>query len=327
MTEAVQYKCTSYLQFNRKQWASLHNFVPLKLTETEITNLQDINESISIKEVMEIYLPLSYLLNFYIRLNLNHQAVLKRFSNTGSSQQCIPYIIGITGGVAVGKSTIARVLQELLRCYSKNRTVELVTTDSFLHPNRVLKERNLMKKKGFPQSYDTHSLVSFILKIKSGVPQVTAPIYSHLSYDIIPDSKKVISQPDILILEGLNVLQNNREYHQYDPCHIFVSDFIDFSIYIDASEDLLQHWYINRFLKFRQKAFYDYNSYFYHYTKLSEQEAVNIASEIWVEINGLNLQKNILPTRERANLILGKSTNHMVDRVQLKNNTKIIAKK
>lgn len=304
-----------YLQFSRKQWAALRNSVPLTLTEAEIVKLKGINEDLSLDEVAEIYLPLSRLLNFYISSNLRRQAVLEQF--LGNDGQRIPYIIGIAGSVAVGKSTTARVLQALLSRWPEHRTVELVTTDGFLHPNEVLKQRDLIKKKGFPESYNIRSLVNFVSKVKSGTPRVTAPVYSHLIYDVVPDEKKVISQPDILILEGLNVLQSGSDYN-HDPHHVFVSDFVDFSIYVDAPESLLQSWYINRFLKFRQGAFSDPDSYFHHYSQLSEQEAVSIAIQLWTEINGRNLQQNILPTRERASLILGKSANHTVERVFLR---------
>ena len=306
---------TPYLQFTRAQWAALRNSVPMTLTEEDITQLKGINEDLSLEEVAEIYLPLSRLLNFYISSNVRRQAVLEQF--LGTNGQKIPYIISVAGSVAVGKSTTARVLQALLSRWPEHRKVELITTDGFLHPNAVLKERGLMKKKGFPQSYDMHRLVKFVSDLKSGAKQVTAPVYSHLSYDVIPDGDKVVQQPDILILEGLNVLQSGMDY-PHDPHRVFVSDFVDFSIYVDAPEDLLQSWYINRFLKFRQGAFSDPDSYFHNYAKLSEQEAVQIAASLWKEINWLNLQKNILPTRERASLIMTKSANHEVERVRLR---------
>ncbi|SLM61398.1 MULTISPECIES: type I pantothenate kinase [Dickeya] len=306
---------TPYLQFNRQQWANLRDSVPLTLTEDEIIKLKGINEDLSLDEVAEIYLPLSRLLNFYISSNLRRQAVLEQF--LGTNEQKIPYIIGIAGSVAVGKSTTARVLQALLSRWPEHRKVELITTDGFLHPNKVLQERNLMKKKGFPQSYDMHSLVKFVSDIKSGVSRVSAPTYSHLTYDIVPESNKVIEQPDILILEGLNVLQSGMDY-SHDPHRVFVSDFVDFSIYVDAPEELLKSWYINRFLKFRQGAFTNPNSYFHNYARLAEAEAINIASQLWQEINGLNLQQNILPTRERASLIMTKSANHAVEYVRLR---------
>lgn len=306
---------TPYLQFDRKQWAALRNSVPMTLTEAEIACLEGINEDLSLEEVAEIYLPLSRLLNFYISSNLRQQAVLEQF--LGTSGQRIPYVISIAGSVAVGKSTTARVLQALLSRWPEHRRVELITTDGFLHPNAVLKERNLMKKKGFPQSYDMQRLVKFVSDIKSGVPNVTAPVYSHLFYDVIPDDDKTVTQPDILILEGLNVLQSGMDY-PHDPHHVFVSDFVDFSIYVDAPEDLLQNWYINRFLKFREGAFTDPDSYFHNYAKLSEDEATKVARQLWNEINLMNLKQNILPTRDRASLIMTKVTNHEISSVKLR---------
>ncbi|EAS9546646.1 type I pantothenate kinase [Salmonella enterica] len=306
---------TPYLQFDRSQWAALRDSVPMTLTEDEIAQLKGINEDLSLEEVAEIYLPLSRLLNFYISSNLRRQAVLEQFLCTNG--QRIPYIISIAGSVAVGKSTTARVLQALLSRWPEHRRVELITTDGFLHPNQVLKERGLMKKKGFPESYDMHRLVKFVSDLKSGVPNVTAPVYSHLIYDVIPEGDKTVAQPDILILEGLNVLQSGMDY-PHDPHHVFVSDFVDFSIYVDAPEELLQTWYINRFLKFREGAFTDPDSYFHNYAKLSKEEAVNTATSLWKEINWLNLKQNILPTRERASLIMTKSANHAVEQVRLR---------
>ncbi|HEY3590615.1 MAG TPA: type I pantothenate kinase, partial [Buttiauxella sp.] len=235
MSNKEQMLTTPYMQFNRSQWAALRDSVPMTLTEGEIARLKGINEDLSLEEVAEIYLPLSRLLNFYISSNLRRQAVLEQF--LGTNGQRIPYVISIAGSVAVGKSTTARVLQALLSRWPEHRRVELITTDGFLHPNKVLKERNLMKKKGFPQSYDMHRLVKFVSDIKSGAPNVTAPVYSHLIYDVIPDGDKTVAQPDILILEGLNVLQSGMDY-PHDPHHVFVSDFVDFSIYVDAPEDL-----------------------------------------------------------------------------------------
>ena len=306
---------TPYLHFNRSQWAALRDSVPMTLTEGEIARLKGINEDLSLEEVAEIYLPLSRLLNFYISSNLRRQAVLEQV--LGTDGQRIPYIISIAGSVAVGKSTTARVLQALLSRWPEHRSVELITTDGFLHPNEVLKERGLMKKKGFPLSYDMHRLVKFVSDLKSGVPHVTAPVYSHLIYDRIPGGDKTVVQPDILILEGLNVLQSGMDY-PHDPHHVFVSDFVDFSIYVDAPEDLLQNWYINRFLKFREGAFTDPDSYFHHYAQLSEEEAINVATGLWNEINYVNLKENILPTRERASLILTKSEKHAVDQIRLR---------
>lgn len=315
MTKRDQSLATPYLQFDRTQWAALRDSVPLTLTEEEIVKLKGINEDLSLDEVAQIYLPLSRLLNFYISSNLRRQAVLEQF--LGTDGQRIPYVIGIAGSVAVGKSTTARLLQALLSRWPEHRSVELITTDGFLYPNKVLNERGLMKKKGFPQSYDMHNLVKFVSEVKSGAGHATAPVYSHLIYDVVPDGNKIIKQPDILILEGLNVLQSGMDY-PHDPHHVFVSDFVDFSIYVDAPEDLLQSWYINRFLKFRQGAFSNPDSYFHNYAKLPEAEAVKIATQLWKEINGLNLKQNILPTRERASLIMTKSANHAVESVRLR---------
>ncbi|PIJ41651.1 type I pantothenate kinase [Tatumella sp. OPLPL6] len=306
---------SAYLHFDRQHWAALRESTPLVLDEQDIEQLKGINEDLSLSEVAEIYLPLSRLLNFYISSNLNHQNVVKKF--LGTERKKVPYIISIAGSVAVGKSTTARVLQALLSRWPEHRKVELITTDGFLHPNALLKERGLMKKKGFPQSYDMHRLVNFVADIKAGKEKLTVPVYSHLTYDIIPEEQKVVEAPDIVILEGLNVLQSGMDY-SHDPHRVFVSDFVDFSIYVDAPEELLKQWYINRFLRFREGAFSDPNSYFHHYSQLTIEEAKGIASTLWDEINGLNLRENILPTRERANLILSKSLKHAVSTVSLR---------
>ncbi|OTP91609.1 type I pantothenate kinase [Gilliamella apicola] len=303
-----------YMQFSRKEWASLRNSEPMTLTPEELISLQGINEDLSMDEVSEIYLPLSRLLNFYISNSFSRQALLSKF--LGKSQK-IPYIIGIAGSVAVGKSTTARVLQALLTRWPEHRKVALVTTDGFLYPNKCLEERGIMNKKGFPQSYNLKKLINFVADIKSGQAEVKAPVYSHLVYDIVENEEIVIDSPDILILEGLNVLQGAVNYTQAHN-RVFVSDYVDFSIYVDADLSLLHQWYVNRFLKFRAGAFSDPNSYFNHYSKLPEQEAISIANRLWRDINELNLIENILPTRERASLILTKGEDHKVDYVQLR---------
>lgn len=303
---------TPFLSFSREQWADLRKSVPLKLTEQDLKPLLGFNEALSLNEVSTIYLPLTRLINYYIEENLRRQTVLNRF--LGVQNPKVPYIIGIAGSVAVGKSTSARILQSLLSHWPNERKVDLITTDGFLHPLQKLKQDNLLHKKGFPVSYDTAKLIRFLAEIKSGKEKVQAPIYSHLTYDIVPHEFTEIKQPDILILEGLNVLQtagNNSN-------QTFVSDFVDFSIYVDAQEVLLKEWYIKRFLKFRQSAFSDPNSYFKHYAKLSEQEATATAASIWENINGLNLRENILPTRERADLILTKGADHAVELIKLR---------
>lgn len=309
---ALSTQLTPFLTFNRQQWAELRKSVPLKLTEQDLKPLLGFNEDLSLDEVSTIYLPLARLINYYIDENLRRQAVLNRF--LGGQRPKVPYIISIAGSVAVGKSTSARILQSLLSHWPTDRRVSLITTDGFLHPLAFLKENNLLQKKGFPISYDTQKLIRFLADIKSGKRNVTAPIYSHLTYDIIPDQFDVVDQPDILILEGLNVLQTGSNKANQP----FVSDFVDFSIYVDAEESLLKEWYIKRFLKFRESAFSDPNSYFKHYATLSKEEAINTASQIWDNINGLNLNENILPTRERADLILTKGENHEVALVKLR---------
>ena len=309
---SVSSKLSPFLTFNRHQWAELRKSVPLKLTEQDLKPLLGFNEELSLDEVSTIYLPLARLINYYIEENLRRQAVLNRF--LGGRNPTIPYIISIAGSVAVGKSTSARILQSLLSNWPNTRQVDLITTDGFLYPLEKLKKDNLLQKKGFPVSYDTAKLIQFLADVKSGKSSVTAPIYSHLTYDIIPNRFDIVNQPDILILEGLNVLQTeSRRTGQ-----VFVSDFVDFSIYVDADESLLKEWYIRRFLKLRQSAFTDPNSYFKHYAQLSEQESIQTATDIWNNINGLNLRENILPTRERANLILTKGANHVVEWVKLR---------
>lgn len=302
---------TPFLSFSREQWAELRKSVPLTLTEQDLKPLLGINEELSLDEVRTIYLPLVRLINYYIEERIQRQQVMNRFLDVNPDK--VPYIISIAGSVAVGKSTSARILQSLLSQWPERRKVDLITTDGFLYPLAKLQQDNLLHKKGFPVSYDTARLVRFLADIKSGKPKVSAPVYSHLIYDIVPDQFDVVDQPDILILEGLNVLQTGDRSSQ-----TFVSDFVDFSIYVDADEDLLKAWYISRFLKFRQSAFSDPNSYFKHYATLSEPEAISTAGRIWDEINGLNLRENILPTRERANLILTKGTDHAVELVKLR---------
>lgn len=303
-----------YLTFARDQWAELRNAVPMTLTEEDLQELQGINENLTMKEAVEIYLPLSRLLNLYVASRQSRNSVLHQFLN--NKEVAPPFVIGIAGSVAVGKSTTARILKALLSRWVNHPKVALITTDGFLYPNEVLLERGIMQKKGFPESYDIRKLVKFVSDVKAGERHVEAPTYSHLTYNIT-DEKKVVDCPDVLIIEGLNVLQSGMDY-PHDPHRVFISDFLDFSIYVDADSTLIEKWYVERFMKFRHGAFAKPGSYFSHYTKLTEDEAVAKARKIWQAINGKNLQQNILPTRERAQLILRKGINHTVEQILLR---------
>lgn len=304
-----------YLHFTRDEWAKLRASTPLTLSEDELIRLRGVNEQVSLEEVAEIYLPLSRLLNLYVAATQKlHQA-----SDTflGKTAGKVPYVIGMGGSVAVGKSTTARVLRTLLARWPDHPQVEIVTTDGFLYPNRVLEERDLMERKGFPESYDLRRLVRFVADVKSGEPAVTAPVYSHQRYDIVPGETQTIRSPDIVILEGLNVLQTG-DGRDGRPPRLFVSDYFDFSIYVDARADHVERWYIDRFLMLRDLKFRDQDSYFHRYASLSNGEARRVAHDIWRTINGVNLEENILPTRERAHLILEKGPDHSVASVRLR---------
>ncbi|VFP78725.1 Pantothenate kinase [Candidatus Erwinia haradaeae] len=306
-----------YLSLNCNRLEEFYHLILMILSDTTITQLKKINKALSIKEIMEVYLPLSYLIHFYINSNEKSQDIIQKPFN--SPKQKIPYIISITGGVSSGKSTIARILQILLNHYLKYRYVELISTDGFLYPNSALRDRGLIKKKGFPLSYDIYHLIKFVSDIKSGFSPVIAPLYSHLVSDVIPIKKKIVQKPDVLILEGLNVLQSGINYPYFDNT-ICTSNFIDFSIYIDASHDLLQSWYLNRFLGFRKSALTNQKSYFYYYSQLSRKEAMRIANTIWYQVNYRNLIENILPMRDNSTLIITKSLNHLIKSYQIKNN-------
>lgn len=304
-----------YMLFNRDKWAALRQSEPMTLTQEELEELKGINEELSMEEVQDIYLPLTRLLSYYVNATKSRQAAMMEFLNEKALK--IPFIIGVAGSVSVGKSTTARVLEALISRWKENSKVALITTDGFLYPNAILEEKGLMLKKGFPQSYDIHRLLQFVSDVKSGKPEVKAPKYSHLIYDVIPNEYEIIKQPDILIIEGLNVLQSGMDYPKSKP-RVFVSDYLNFSIYVDAEEDMLEQWYVSRFMKFRNGAFTDPKSYFYSFTQLTDANAINMAKSIWREINRKNLRKNILPTRERASLILHKSEDHKVDYVRLR---------
>ncbi|TOK07934.1 type I pantothenate kinase [Vibrio parahaemolyticus] len=303
-----------FLSFDRAEWAELRNSVPMTLSEDDLKALQGINENLTMEEAVEIYLPLSRLLNLYVQARQSRNSVLQQFLNT--EEHAPPFVIGIAGSVAVGKSTTARILKALLSRWENHPKVALVTTDGFLYPKKVLEERGIMHRKGFPESYDIKHLVEFVSDVKAGKPNLEVPVYSHITYDITDELKKV-DRPDVLIIEGLNVLQSGMDY-PHDPHRVFVFDFLDFSIYVDAESETIEQWYVERFLKFRRGAFTKPGSYFSHYTQLSVDEAKSKAKEIWRNINGLNLELNILPTRERAHLILHKGANHLVDKVSLR---------
>lgn len=302
------------MSFDRERWSELRNLVPMTLSESDLKELQGINEKLTMEEAVEIYLPLSRLLNLYVAARQNRNSVLHQFLD--KNEKAPPFIIGIAGSVAVGKSTTARLLKALLSRWENHPKVELVTTDGFLYPNEVLEEKGLMSKKGFPESYDIKRLVNFVSDVKACKRNVTAPVYSHLTYNIT-DDVKCVDLPDVLIIEGLNVLQTGMN-DPHEPHRVFISDFLDFSLYVDADSQQIKEWYVNRFMKFRDGAFTRPGSYFSHYTKLSNPAALDKAEGIWSSINGLNLEQNILPTRERAHLILRKGADHMVEEVLLR---------
>jgi type I pantothenate kinase len=304
-----------YQSFTRKDWARLRADTPMTLDDAEIDRLGGLTQRLSKKEVEEIYLPLSRLLNFQVqaiqRLHTERQAFF------GKTDSKVPFVIGIAGSVAVGKSTTARVLQALLARWPDHRRVDLITTDGFLLPNQILEQRGLMQRKGFPESYDTHRLLAFLNDVKAGRPNVAAPLYSHFFYDVLPGEAVVVDRPDVLIVEGLNVLQP-AQFRNGGEASPYVSDYFDFSVYIDAPEALLEEWYVKRFLRLRQTAFRDPAAYFRRYALLGDAEARAKALEIWRAINLVNLNENILPTRARADLVLAKGAGHKIDRIDLR---------
>jgi type I pantothenate kinase len=303
-----------FLRFSREEWSRLRANTPLTLREEDLTSLQGLNEKVSLEEVVEVYLPLSRLLNLHITAAQALYSVMDAF--LGNPAAKVPYVVGIAGSVAVGKSTTARILQSLLANRPDHPEVALITTDGFLYPNRVLQERGLMERKGFPESYDLRRLVRFMADVKAGYPEVSAPVYSHLAYDILPEETQYVRRPDLLIVEGLNVLQTENGHKNAPP--VFVSDFFDFSIYVDADEAHVERWFSERFLTLRDTVFRDESSYFHRYAHLSTQEARRVAAGIWADINGVNLRENIAPTRERAHLILEKGEDHQVLGVRLR---------
>ena len=315
MEQRTEQDVSPYRVFSRRQWAAQRADTPMTLSTAEVTRLRSMHDRLDISEVEEIYLPLSRLLSLYVAATQGLFRAQQGFLGTEDTK--MPYIIGVGGSVAVGKSTTARVLQALLARWPNVPKVDLITTDGFLFPNAVLDREGLMEKKGFPESYDLPALLRFLSDIKAGRRPVRAPVYSHLVYDVIPNQWIEIDRPDILVVEGLNVLQAGR-LPRDGKAVPFVSDFFDFSVYLDADEEVLLSWYVARFLALRGTAFADPKSYFHRYSKLSDAEAVHTATSIWNRINLVNLRENILPTRPRADLILKKSESHRVEEVALR---------
>src|ERR1700733_3296738 len=312
---APEQQYNPYRVFKRQQWAHLRDDTPMTLEPGEFERLRSLNDRLDLKEVEDIYLPLSRLLSIYV--DATHRLYQAQRQFLGIEDRKVPYIIGVAGSVAVGKSTTARVLQALLTRWSPRPKVEMVTTDGFLFPNAVLERQGIMQKKGFPESYDLPTLLAFLSDIKAGRRPVRAPVYSHLTYDIVPNQWVEVDRPDILVVEGVNVLQTGKLPRDGKAVPV-VSDFFDFSVYIDAEEPVLRKWYVRRFLALRDTAFLDPQSYFHRYAQLPDAEAIATATAIWDRTNLANLEDNILPTRPRATLILTKGADHVVEQVALR---------
>jgi len=302
---------TPFVEISRADWAELGNSTELPLTETEISQIRGLGDFLDIKEVKEVYLPLSRFLNIYVSEYSKLHKATSAFLGERSAK--VPFIIGIAGSVAVGKSTVSRLLRELLARWEGTPKVALVTTDGFLYPNAELEKRSLMHRKGFPESYDRLALLNFVADIKSGKENVQAPVYSHLTYDIVPDKFETVSSPDVVIIEGLNVLQSPGPDQE-----LTLSDYFDFKIYVDAETTNISKWFLNRFHELRESAFTNPASYFHRYAEMPLDKALEKASEIWQTINLPNLTENILPTRSRATLVLKKGDQHAVESVLLR---------
>ncbi|WP_422665144.1 type I pantothenate kinase [Actinacidiphila cocklensis] len=308
-----------FVDLTRAEWSALRERTPLPLTAEEVEKLRGLGDVIDLDEVVEVYLPLSRLLNLYVAAHSGLRGALNTFlaGTAGGPQPGTPFVIGVAGSVAVGKSTTARLLQALLARWPEHPRVELVTTDGFLMPNAELQRRGLMARKGFPESYDRRALTRFVADVKSGKAEVTAPVYSHLFYDIVPGEQLTVRRPDILIVEGLNVLQPALP-GQDGRTRIGLADYFDFSVYVDARTEDIEQWYLGRFRKLRETAFQNPDSYFTKYTRVAEDEAMDYARLMWQTVNRPNLQENVLPTRSRATLVLRKSQDHKVQRLSLR---------
>lgn len=315
MTPGGKVRLTPYRTFSREEWAALRADTPMTLTMEDVDQLSGVTEKVSINDVRDIYLPLSRLLNLYVGAAQKLHEATTTF--LGKKDGKMPFLIGLAGSVAVGKSTTGRVLQALLARWPDHPRVDLIGTDGFLLSNETLEQRGLMDRKGFPESYNQAGLLDFLADVKAGVGNVIAPVYSHFHYDVIPGETNIIDRPDILIVDGLNVLQPARLPRDGEAIP-FVSDYFDFSIYIDADAELAGHWYVDRFMRLRQTAFRDPAAYFHRYSKFTDEQARETAQGIWDNINLRNLQENILPTRQRADLILHKIKGHAVDQVALR---------
>lgn len=304
-----------YVDLDRDAWSRLRENHPLSLTEHDLTRLRGLSDRLDLTEIEAVYLPLSRLLNFYVAATSGLHRITTDFLGEGPDKT--PFIIGVAGSVAVGKSTTSRILRELLRRWPGTPAVQLITTDGFLLPNAELSRRGLLARKGFPESYDRRALLRFLGEIKAGQAEVSAPVYSHLSYDIVADERVVIRRPDVLIVEGLNVLQT-PPLRADGGTALAVSDYFDFSVYVDAQVRDIRRWYVERFLRLRETAFANRGSYFHRYAGLTDAQARTTALQIWAEINGPNLVQNISPTRSRATLVLTKGSDHHVERVRLR---------
>jgi type I pantothenate kinase len=313
--DSLRQQLSPYREFPREDWAKLRADTPLTLTEADLDELRSLNDRIDLDEVVAIYLPISRLLNLYVAATQKLFRATQKFLHIEGAK--VPYIVGMAGSVAVGKSTTARILERLLARWPNHPKIDLVTTDGFLLANEILEREGLMNRKGFPESYDLPALLLFLSDIKAGRRHVEAPVYSHLTYDVVPGEKIVVDQPDILIVEGLNVLQTGRPPRDGKAIP-YVSDFFDFSIYLDADERVLREWYVSRFFSLRDTAFRDPRSYFHRYASLSNEEASETANRIWHTINLVNLRENVIPARQRADLILRKGADHIIHSVLLR---------